>query len=78
MADSKQPVLQRIMKACSRLLLLVGAAVFLVGGKFLYEIKHMSFAVSEVIGIAGGVLLMLLGAGIAIAGKSRRLEEHLD
>jgi hypothetical protein len=78
MADSRQPVLQRIIRGCSRLLLLVGAAVFFVGGKFLYEIKHVSFLVSEVVGILGGVLLMLLGAGIAIAGKTRRPEKHLD
>jgi len=48
----------------------MGAAFFLIGGKFLYEIKHGSFLVSETIGILGGVLLMLLGAGVAIAGKS--------
>ena len=78
MADSKQPVLQRIMRVCSRLLLWGGAAVFLLGGKFLYEIKHMSFVVSEVIGIIGGALLMLLGAGIGVVAKSRRVEEHLD
>ena len=56
----------------SNFLLWAGAAVFLIGGKFLHEIKHGSFLVSETIGILGGVLLMLLGAGIAIAGKSPR------
>jgi len=34
-----------------------------------YEIKHVSFLVSEVVGILGGVLLMLLGARIALAAK---------
>ena len=72
MGDSGQPVRQTIIRACSNLLLWTGAAVFLVGGKFLYEIKHGSFLVSETFGIVGGVLLMLLGAGIAIAGKSPR------
>jgi hypothetical protein len=56
----------------------VGAAVFLVGGKFFYEIKHVNFLVSETVGILGGVLLMLLGAGIAIAGKSAGPEKHSD
>ena len=76
MADSRQPVLKRIIRGCSRLLLVVGAAVFLVGGKFLYEIKHANFLVSETVGILGGVLLMLLGAAMAIAGKSS--EQHSD
>jgi hypothetical protein len=78
MADSSQPALQRIGRACSRLLLWAGAAVFLLGGKFLFEIKHMSFVVSEGIGIGAGVLLMLLGAGIAVVGKTRSPEKHLD
>jgi hypothetical protein len=73
-----QPVLQRIIQGCSRLLLVVGAAVFLVGGKFFYEIKHVNFIASETGGIIGGVLLMLLGAGIAIAGKSAGPEKHPD
>jgi hypothetical protein len=70
MADSNQPVLQKIIDGCSSLLLLAGGIVFLFGGKFFYEIKHENFLVSEVGGIAAGVLLMLLGAGIAIADKS--------
>jgi len=70
MADSKQPALQKIIQACSRLLLWVGAAVFLVGDAYLYEIKHVNFFVSAAFGILGGVLVMLLGAGLAIAGKS--------
>jgi hypothetical protein len=78
MTDSSQTVRQRIVQGCSRLLLFGGAAVFLVGGKFLYEIKHGNFWVSETIGILGGVLLMLLGAGIAIAGKSPRPEQHSE
>ncbi|MCU1312112.1 MAG: hypothetical protein JWO20_3237 [Candidatus Angelobacter sp.] len=42
--------------------------------KFLYEIKHVNFLVSVTVGIFGGVLLMLLGAGIAIKNKPSRLE----
>jgi hypothetical protein len=53
----------------------VGAAIFLICGKFLYEIKHVSFAVSETICILGGVLVMLVGAGLGIAGKSPRVNE---
>jgi hypothetical protein len=61
----------KIIRGCSRLLLWVGAAVFLVGGKFLYEIKHVNFGNAEAEGIIGGVLLMLLGAGIGMADTSR-------
>jgi hypothetical protein len=78
MTDSRQPVLQRIVRACSRLLLWVGAAVFLAGDAFLYEVKHMNFFVSAAIGILGGVLVMLLGAGIAVASKSPRPGQHFD
>jgi hypothetical protein len=48
--------------------------VFCVGDKFLYEIKHMNFLVSEAVGILGGVLLMLMGAGIAVRNRHSRLE----
>lgn len=71
MADSKKAVLPRMIQACSRLLALVGAAVFFVGDKFLHEVKHLSFFVSEVDGILGGVFLMLVGWGIASVGKSK-------
>jgi hypothetical protein len=59
MADSRPRILQRIIQGCSRLLLLVGAAVFFAGDKFLHEIIHVKFLISEVVGILGGVLLML-------------------
>ena len=75
MGNSRQTTGQTIIRAFSRLLLWMGAAIFLIGGKFLYEIKHVSFVVSETVCIVGGALLMLLGAGIGIAGKSRRVNE---
>jgi len=78
MAELRQPVLQRIIRGGSRLLLWAGAAVFFVGDAFLYEIKHVNFFVSAVTGILGGVLVMLLGAGIAVASKSSRSEQNID
>jgi hypothetical protein len=78
MANSYQPVLKKIIQGCSRLLLWVGAAVLLIGGKFLYEIKHVNFLASEAYGLLVGVLLMLLGAGISIAGKSPKPEQVDD
>jgi hypothetical protein len=76
MANPKQPVFQNVIQACSRLLLWVGAAIFLVGDAFLYEIEHVGFFTSAAIGLLGGVLVMLLGAGIAVASKSPRLGRH--
>ncbi|MGA3264698.1 MAG: hypothetical protein ABSC47_11720 [Terracidiphilus sp.] len=78
MTDSGQPVLERMIRECSRLLLWVGAAVFLLGDAFLYEIKHVNFFVSAATGILGGVLVMLLGAGIAVTGKSPRPGQNCD
>jgi hypothetical protein len=72
----RQPVLRRIARECSRLLLWAGAAVFFVGDAFLYEIKQLSFLASTAIGILGGALLMLLAAGIAVVGKSPRPEQR--
>ena len=43
---------------------------------YLYEIKHVNFFVSAAVGILGGSLVMLLGAGIAVACKSPKPERH--
>jgi hypothetical protein len=75
--DSRQILLQRVIRGCSRVLLFAGALVFLFGDAFLYEIKHVNFFVSAVIGILGGVLVMVTGAGIAVASRSSRMEHHL-
>ncbi|MDW5266182.1 MULTISPECIES: hypothetical protein [Acidobacteriaceae] len=61
---------KKVIRGCSRLLLWVGAAVFLIGGKFLYEIQHVKFAKAEAEGMFGGLLLMLLGAGMGIKTKT--------
>lgn len=75
MVEQRQPVIRKMLRGCSRLLLLVGAAVFFVGDKFLYEIKHVNFFISAAVGILGGSLVMLLGAGIAVACKSPKPEQ---
>jgi hypothetical protein len=59
-----------IIRDGSRLLLWAGAAAFLVGGKFRFEIKHVNLVNAEAEGILGGALLMLLGAGIGMADKA--------
>ena len=74
MIDPWQMVFQRIIRESSRLLLWAGAAMFFVGDAYLYEIRHVNFFVSAAVGIVGGTLLMLLGAGIAIASKSLKRE----
>ncbi len=76
MSDFREPVLQRMIRGCSRLLLWVGAVIFLFLDAFLYEIKHVNFFVSAAIGILGGILVMFLGAGIAYVSKSPNLGQH--
>ncbi|HKF52241.1 MAG TPA: hypothetical protein VKB26_08005 [Candidatus Acidoferrales bacterium] len=71
MTNSRQ---LKVIRGFSRLLLWVGALIFFFGDAFLYEIKHVSFLLSALIGILGGVLVMFLGAGLAIASKSRESE----
>jgi hypothetical protein len=44
---------KNIIRGCSRLLQWMGAGVFFVGGKFLYEIKHVNFLEAETVGILG-------------------------
>ena len=70
MDDSGKPVLKKAIQGCSRLFVLAGAAVFFVGDRFLHEVEHVDFPTSELVGIGGGVLLMMLGAGIGMLGKS--------
>ena len=55
-----------------------GSGGFLVGDAFLYEIKHVNFFASAAIGVLGGVSVMMLGAGIAVASKSPRSGQHID
>ena len=78
MVELRESVLSRIIQGCSRLLLWAGAVVFFIGDAFLYEIKHLNFFVSAAVGVLGGVLVMLLGAGIAVASKSPTLGQHFD
>jgi hypothetical protein len=69
MASDSNSFLQRSRGGFSKFLLYSGAAVLLVGGKFLYEIRHINFFTAEVAGILFGVLLMILGATIGPARK---------
>ncbi len=78
MADPRKPFLQTVLRACSRILLWTRAVVFLFGDAFLYEIKHVKLLLSSTIGILGGLLLMFLGAGIAVASKSPKSGQRLD
>ena len=72
MNDSERPIEHRIIWGCSRLFLWSGAAIFFVGGKFLYEIKHKNFLLSEMTGILAGTLLMFLGWAVRGLDKSVR------
>ena len=78
MANSSQPAQQWIAKVFSCVLIYTGAAVFLLGDKFLHQFEHLNFFASEFIGILAGVLLMLLGAGADKAFKSPKAEQGND
>lgn len=69
---------QSVLQTCSRVLLWLEAAIFLLGEAFLYEIRHVNLFVSAAIGILGGLLVILLGAAIGIAGESGHSEQHFD
>jgi hypothetical protein len=60
------------------MLLFAGAVIFFFGDRFLREIEHINFFASEAIGILGGVLLMLAGAGIKLLDKSRKPQPPND
>lgn len=51
----------------SKLLIVIGGLVFLVGDKFLQNFFHFGFVIGEVVGIFSGLLLCALGFAI---GKS--------
>jgi hypothetical protein len=78
MANSTQSTPQLIGKGFSRMLIFTGAAVFLLGDRFLREIEHWSFFASEAAGILTGVALMLFGAGIDKAFKPPKTEKQSD
>jgi hypothetical protein len=56
--------MRRLRIGSSKVVLITGAAVFLLGGKFLYEIRHVNIFNAEALGISTGVLLMILGAAL--------------
>lgn len=75
MTSTSNPVLQRFLTGGSKAVMIAGAAVFLVGGKFLYEIRHVNFFTAEVIGILCGVLLIIFGAVMGPARKQNFPED---
>lgn len=75
MISTCNPVLQRFLTGCSRVVMFTGAAVFLVGGKFLYEIRHVNFFTAEAVGILCGVLLVVFGA---VMGPPRKQNFPVD
>ncbi|MGA3347361.1 MAG: hypothetical protein ABSC76_21145 [Terracidiphilus sp.] len=64
MIKTINPALQRLRGGISKVVLLTGAATFLFGDKFLYEIRHVNFFTAEAVGVSCGVLLMILGAAM--------------
>lgn len=75
MTRPNSSVLQRFFTGWSKVVLFTGGAVFLIGGKFLYEMRHVNLFTAEAIGISVGVLLMFLGAAI---GPTRKQDFPTD
>ncbi|HKR27730.1 MAG TPA: hypothetical protein VJS11_09745 [Acidobacteriaceae bacterium] len=59
--------MKHLPQGLSKLLLMVGAVVFLFGDKALEEFWHFKFATGELMGIGCGVALMFAGAAIQLA-----------
>jgi hypothetical protein len=74
--EPNRSTFQKVLDGCSSVLLIVGAAVFLLGDKFLHEIRHERFLASEFLGIFAGILLMVLGAGIALLSNSQHMQKQ--
>jgi len=68
-------VLQWFLTGWPKVVLFTGAAVFLIGGKFLHELRHVNLFTAEAIGISVGVLLMFFGAAI---GPTRKQDFPAD
>ena len=75
MTSASNSVPSRLLNSCSKMAFFAGAAIFLLGGKYLHEIRHLNIFAAEAAGILCGVLLMFLGAAI---GPSRRQDFPLD
>jgi hypothetical protein len=78
MADPEKPVLKAMIRGCSSFLIGAGGIFFFIGDGFLHEMMHVDSFVSEVVSIVGGVLLIALGTGVGILGKSPKPERHND
>lgn len=55
------------LQLLSKVLMVIGGLVFLLGDRFLREIMHFNFLLAEVVGILTGLFLCALGFAI---GKS--------
>ena len=80
MRDSREPVLQRMIRGCSRLPL-VEWLQCAVCTQMRVPLSHSSMFTSfgkvrAAIGILGGILVMFLGAGIAYASKSSQTRSN--
>lgn len=67
MNESAKAISIATIQFLSKVLMVIGALVFLFGDRFLREILHFGFLLGEVVGIVSGLLLFALGFAI---GKS--------
>ena len=57
-------MLGAVIQGLSWLLLTVGALGFWAGDRALHEFAHMSWGLSELLGISGSIVCLILGIGL--------------
>lgn len=61
-----------LLRGISKTLMGAGAIAFFFGDRALREFWHVNFALAELGGIGGGVLLMILGGALQTFASKRR------
>jgi hypothetical protein len=70
MSESAKSIGTRTIQLFSKLLMVLGGLVFLIGDRFLEGFAHFSFVTSEAIGIVSGLLLcgLAYSIGTSVSG----------
>ena len=61
-----------LLRGISKTLMGAGAIAFFVGDRTLREFWHVNFALAELSGIGGGVLLMILGGALQTVASKKK------
>ena len=64
MSHAPQTATMRAMQVLSKMFLVLGALIFLIGDKFLRAFFKVDFITAEFVGIGLGLAICLIGAGM--------------